>query len=167
MKKLNLYVTDETYTGKDDKIKDLPVVSSLNYDEIHIVGGDPLTKYGRLYNFLTNLNEITPELYGIKPNVYIHTSIWRIPILVCLSEVCNVLSISLNDKDDIGQLIELNRELNIDTSDVFYHFRRISVNVFIKEELFPNIDINPILNIHIGKDNLGSSSDNRRIVELW
>lgn len=169
-KTLNLYVTDKDYNNmeysKDNSLESIPVVSDLNYEEIHILGGEPLSKYGRVYNMLTNMNELLPELYGFKPNIYLHTKLWRSAILITMTEVCDVLIIQLTNEEDLVTFKQMNKDLNTEFSDIYYHFRR--TKVIVETELnISDIEISPLWTVRNITDKSDKDADNRRIVEYF
>ena len=171
MKKiLNLYVTDKNYENreysKDERLESIPVVTDLIYEEIHIVGGEPLSKYGRVYNMLTNINELLPELYGFKPNIYIHTGLWRPAVLITMTEVCDVLIISLTNKEDLITFKQMNKDLMTEFSDIYYHFRGVKVIVETSLDI-GGIDISPLWTVRQFSDKVEKKADSRRLAKYF
>lgn len=158
---------DNREYSSNDNLNNIPVVSDLDYEEIHIVGGEPLVNYSRLYNFLIDAYNVLNTLYGHFPKICLHTQLWRIPILITISEVCNELNISLIKEDDFNTFKELNDMLNDKESDAYYHFRRIKVNVKVWAGFnIDDINISPIWNVSYMTDEKEKESDKRRLKEF-
>lgn len=171
-KRLSLYVANRDYDNREhlsnDNLNNIPIVSDLDYEEIHIVGGEPLIDYGKLYNFLSDANNVLKILYGHSPKICLHTQLWRIPILITISEVCDELNINLIDEDDFDTFKELNDILDDKESDAYYHFKGIEVNVKVWAGF--NIDdmiISPAWNVSYMTDEKEKESDKRRLKEYF
>lgn len=78
--KLRLIVTtkwangDSTFCSDSQDFINAPVVSHWNYDEVLIVGGEPLLHYNRLINLVQCAKEICKIMGHKIPKFYVSTS---------------------------------------------------------------------------------------------
>lgn len=116
----------------------LPVVKDFDYDEVMIIGGEPLLFTDKVIGLAKAIKTLNPILYPGEsvPKIYVYTSMPSIYRLSKVMEVVDGIVLTPHSKKDVGKFIKLNTVLLNDLVFIV----KVGVGKFsLRLNLFKNI----------------------------
>ena len=93
----------------------LPSVTSFDYDEVMITGGEPLLFVDKVVKLARSIKTLSPILYPEEdaPKIYVYTSIAAYFPIRQLLNVVDGIVLTPHSKDDVKRFIRLNERLRM------------------------------------------------------
>ena len=174
--KLRLIVTrkwangDSTFCSDPQDFINAPIVSHWNYDEVLIVGGEPLLHYIRLINLVQCVKEICKIMGHKIPKFYVSTSASILSDFVIdrVLEVVDGVIVTLRSKEEIENFELCNLHFLSFQERSFLKDKRLQLNILsgVKALLPEDIDLSlwKVENVDWSRF---EGEDFRRIEKLW
>ena len=152
----------------------LPSVTSFDYDEVIITGGEPLLFVDKVVELAWLIKTLRPMLYPEEdaPKIYVYTSIASyLPIRQLLNVVDGIV-LTPHSKDDVKRFIRLNKILGMFLAENPRLKPSLRLNLFknIKDMLPEDIDLSiwKVKDIEWIKDcPVPKGEDFKRLSILW
>lgn len=170
--KLRLFVTAKQFEGDRDSqnFMNLPIVSHWDYDEVLIVGGEPLLHYIHLIDLVQCVKEIC-KIMGYKiPKFYVAVS----ASILCdftvdrVLEVVDGIIVTLKSKEEIENFELCNLHFLLFQGYSFLENKHLQLNILpgIKSLLPKDIDLS-MWKVENKDWNQFEGEEFRRIAKLW
>ena len=123
----------------------LPSVTSFDYDEVMITGGEPLLFVDKVVKLARSIKNLSPILYPEEdaPKIYVYTSIAAYFPIRQLLNVVDGIVLTPHSKDDVKRFIRLNERLRMYLAENPQLKSSLRLNLFknIKDMLPEDIDL--------------------------
>ena len=123
----------------------LPSVTSFDYDEVMITGGEPLLFVDKVVKLARSIKTLSPILYPEEgaPKIYVYTSIAAYFPIRQLLNVVDGIVLTPHSKDDVKRFIRLNERLRMYLAENPQLKSSLRLNLFknIKDMLPEDIDL--------------------------